>query len=51
MTGVEGQWDFYINLRLKIKHRLPLVQVELFTPSHTDTKSMLPLPVCHKSQC
>jgi len=24
--------------------------VELFTPSHTDTKSTLPLPLCHKSQ-
>jgi len=26
------------------------VHVELFTPSHTDTKSTLPLPLCHKSQ-
>ena len=49
MPGVEGQWDFYRNLRLKIKQTL-IVHVKLFTPSHTDTESTLPLPLCHKSQ-
>jgi len=51
MPDVEGQWDFYPNLRLKIKHTLSVCgNVELFTPSHTDIKSTLPLPLCHKSQ-
>ena len=41
LAGVEGQWDFYPNLRFKID--IPLLHVELFTPSRTDTKSTLPL--------
>jgi len=49
MPGVEGLWDFFI-LILGLKLNIPLVHVELFTPSHTDTQSTLPLPLCHKSQ-
>jgi len=42
MPGVEGQWDFYPNLRLKIKHTL--VNVELFTPHATDGGAWTPRP-------
>jgi len=48
MPGVQGQWDFYRNLRLKIKHTLSACGT--FTPSHIDTESTLPLPLCRKSQ-
>ena len=40
----------FTNTIFVLKLNIPLVHVELFTPSHTDTKSTLPLPLCHKSQ-
>ena len=51
LAGVEGQWDFYPNLRLKIDIAYPYCMWNFLRQvAQIDTKSTLPLPLCHKSQ-
>ena len=48
MPGVEGQWDFYPNLTLKIKHTLSACGT-FYAKSHR-YKKYATTTICHKSQ-
>jgi len=49
MPDVEGQWDFYPNLRLKIKHTLS-ARGTFYAETHRYKEYATTTILCHKSQ-